>query len=51
MGWDKRRELFKSRYILLKGAERLTDRIAEHATPISRLYLANTAQIYPEDRG
>jgi protoporphyrinogen oxidase len=26
-------------------------RIAEHRTPISNLYLANTTQIYPEDRG
>ena len=25
--------------------------IAEHRTPISGLYLANTTQIYPEDRG
>ena len=28
-----------------------SSRIPEHQTPISRLYLANTAQIYPEDRG
>jgi protoporphyrinogen oxidase len=28
-----------------------SSRIPEHATPISRLYLANTTQIYPEDRG
>ena len=28
-----------------------SSRISEHATPISRLYLANTTQIYPEDRG
>ena len=26
-------------------------RIAEHRTPIPNLYLANTTQIYPEDRG
>jgi protoporphyrinogen oxidase len=27
------------------------DRIPDHRTPISGLYLANTTQIYPEDRG
>lgn len=27
------------------------ERIPDHRTPISGLYLANTAQIYPEDRG
>ena len=25
--------------------------IPEHQTPISKLFLANTTQIYPEDRG
>lgn len=28
-----------------------SDRIPEHRTPLPGLYLANTAQIYPEDRG
>ena len=28
-----------------------TDRIPDHRTPIPGLYLANTTQIYPEDRG
>ena len=28
-----------------------SSRISEHRTPISNLYLANTTQIYPEDRG
>ena len=28
-----------------------TDQIPDHRTPIDRLYLANTTQIYPEDRG
>jgi protoporphyrinogen oxidase len=27
------------------------DRIPDHRTPVPRLYLANTTQIYPEDRG
>ena len=37
--------------VMLTGTERLTDRVPEHATFIARLYLANAAQIYPEDRG
>ena len=28
-----------------------SERIPDHRTPIPRLYLANTTQIYPEDRG
>ncbi len=28
-----------------------SSRIPQHRTPISNLYLANTTQIYPEDRG
>ena len=28
-----------------------SERIPEHRTPISGLYLANTTQVYPEDRG
>ena len=28
-----------------------SERIPEHRTPIKNLYLANTTQIYPEDRG
>ena len=27
------------------------DRIPSHRTPVENLYLANTTQIYPEDRG
>lgn len=30
---------------------RYSERIAEHQTPIKNLWLANTTQIYPEDRG
>ncbi|NQU96930.1 MAG: amine oxidase, partial [Chloroflexi bacterium] len=26
-------------------------RIPAHKTPLDRLYLANTTQVYPEDRG
>ena len=28
-----------------------SQRIPDHRTPFERLYLANTTQIYPEDRG
>ena len=28
-----------------------SERIPDHRTPLSGLYLANTSQIYPEDRG
>jgi hypothetical protein len=28
-----------------------SERIPEHRTPLAGLYLANTLQIYPEDRG
>ena len=28
-----------------------SERIPDHRTPIPGLYLANTTQIYPEDRG
>lgn len=30
---------------------RYSERIPSHRTPVRRLYLANTTQIYPEDRG
>ena len=30
---------------------RYSERIPDHRTPIPGLYLANTTQIYPEDRG
>jgi protoporphyrinogen oxidase len=30
---------------------RYSERIPDHRTPFERLYLANTTQIYPEDRG
>ena len=32
-------------------APRYSERIPAHRTPFERLYLANTTQIYPEDRG
>src|SRR6185312_7136318 len=28
-----------------------SERLPDHRTPLSGLYLANTSQIYPEDRG
>ena len=30
---------------------RYSERIASHETPVKNLWLANTTQIYPEDRG
>jgi hypothetical protein len=30
---------------------RYSERMPAHRTPVKRLYLANTTQIYPEDRG
>jgi hypothetical protein len=30
---------------------RYSERIPDHRTPLNNLYLANTTQIYPEDRG
>jgi hypothetical protein len=27
------------------------EKLPEHRTPLKNLYLANTSQIYPEDRG
>ncbi len=50
-GWIEERYLFREEEgqpIIGKG---YSSRIPEHQTPISRLYLANTTQIYPEDRG
>ena len=49
--WVERRYLFKdeaAQPIVTPGYGR---RILEHRTPITGLYLANTSQIYPEDRG
>ena len=50
-GWIEERYLFREEAgqpIVGKG---YSSRIPEHQTPISSLYLANTTQIYPEDRG
>lgn len=50
-GWVVGAWLFKDRYgqpIIEPG---YSQRIPAHRTPIENLYLANTTQIYPEDRG
>lgn len=50
-GWIEERYLFREEAgqpIITTG---YSSQIPEHRTPISHLYLANTAQIYPEDRG
>ena len=50
-GWIEECHLFREEAgqpIITTG---YSSRIAEHRTPIPNLYLANTTQIYPEDRG
>jgi len=49
--WIEERYLFREEAgqpIITTG---YSSRIPDHSTPIPRLYLANTTQIYPEDRG
>lgn len=46
----------KTHYNSLSAAQPIigtnySERIPDHRTPVPRLYLANTTQIYPEDRG
>ena len=50
-GWIEERYLFRDDAGQPIITTNYSSRIPEHATPISRLYLANTTQIYPEDRG
>ena len=37
--------------ITIKLEKNYSERLPDHRTPIKNLYLANTTQIYPEDRG
>lgn len=50
-GWIEERYLFREEAGQPIITTNYSSRIPDHATPISRLYLANTTQIYPEDRG
>jgi hypothetical protein len=50
-GWIKQLWVFRERAAQPIIGLNYSQRIPEHRTPIEGLYLANTAQIYPEDRG
>jgi hypothetical protein len=50
-GWVEERYLFREEAgqpVITRG---YSARIPDHRTPILHLFLANTTQIYPEDRG
>jgi len=49
--WIKQHWIFRERAAQPIIGLNYAQRIPEHRTPIDGLYLANTAQIYPEDRG
>ena len=49
--WVRERWLFKDRAGQPVVDYRYHERIPPHRTPIPGLYLANTTQVYPEDRG
>lgn len=50
-GWIESSYLFRDGAAQPIVGRNYSSKIPEHATPISNLYLANTTQIYPEDRG
>lgn len=49
--WVKRTWVFRERAAQPITPLRYSEMIPEHRTPLANLYLANTTQIYPEDRG
>jgi len=49
--WIKDTWVFRERAAQPIIPMRYSERIPEHRTPLKNLYLANTTQIYPEDRG
>ncbi len=49
--WIEERYIFRERAAQPVIGTNYSSRIPEHATPVRGLYLANTTQIYPEDRG
>jgi len=51
LGWIEERYLFREEAGQPIITTNYSSRIPDHSTPISHLYLANTTQIYPEDRG
>jgi len=50
-GWIEGHCLFREEAAQPIITAHYSSRIPDHRTPISRLFLANTTQIYPEDRG
>jgi protoporphyrinogen oxidase len=50
-GWISRSWVFRERAAQPIVGLNYSERIPDHRTPKSGLYLANTGQIYPEDRG
>ncbi len=49
--WIRNSWVFRERAAQPIIPMRYSERIPEHRTPLKNLYLANTTQIYPEDRG
>lgn len=49
--WIKRSWVFRERAAQPITPLRYSEKIPAHRTPLDNLYLANTTQIYPEDRG
>ena len=49
--WIKNSWVFRERAAQPIIPMRYSERIPDHRTPLKNLYLANTTQIYPEDRG
>lgn len=49
--WVTQRWVFRERAAQPIITRNYSKRVPEHRTPLRGLYLANTAQIYPEDRG
>lgn len=49
--WVEQRWVFRERAAQPIITLNYSERIPEHRTPLAGLYLANTSQIYPEDRG
>ena len=49
--WVSQRWVFRERAAQPIITQNYSERVPEHRTPLHGLYLANSAQIYPEDRG
>ncbi|MEA1959017.1 MAG: NAD(P)/FAD-dependent oxidoreductase [Chloroflexota bacterium] len=51
VGWIVDKEVFRAEAAQPIIGTNYSSRIPEHATPVGGLFLANSTQIYPEDRG